>query len=84
MKSIKEEMNTNLEYGNDDDDEEEEEEENSNYPGYHHDNFTNNNNPPLIPLHILRQRTDYRSLAQQALINRALRNRRHTLANVNR
>lgn len=36
-------------------------------------------------LHIQqRQKGDHRSLAQQALINRALRNRRHTLANVNR
>lgn len=32
--------------------------------------------------HSVRQRLDQRSLAQQALLNRTLRNRRHTLANV--
>ncbi|KAF7494801.1 hypothetical protein SSS_08950 [Sarcoptes scabiei] len=44
-------------------------------------------NPPLSSsIHNPRSRPSdhHRTLAQQALINRALRNRRHTLANVNR
>ncbi|KAH9390917.1 hypothetical protein TYRP_006504, partial [Tyrophagus putrescentiae] len=37
--------------------------------------------PMQIP-NAIRQRLEQRSLAQQALLNRALRSRRHTLANV--